>query len=100
MKKAYMVVEITISDVAAFEEYRSQVVPTLDAVGARFLVRGGTRRQLEGADAAHHDQLRTIVVEFPSTEVALAWYESPEYAPLKQLRMSASEARMFMVEGI
>ena len=99
MPKAYLVAELTIHDAEAYERYRQQVVLTLEAVGARFIVRGGRRLQKEGRDDAHHDQLRTIVVEFPSMEVALAWYESPAYTPLIELRRSATDSRLFLVEG-
>lgn len=99
MPKAYLVAELTIHDAEAYERYRQQVVLTLEAVGARFIVRGGKRLQMEGVDHAHHDQLRTIIVEFPSMEVAQAWYESPGYMPLIELRRSATDSRLFLVEG-
>ncbi len=99
MPKAYLIAELTIHDWDAYERYRQQVVSTIEAVGARFIVRGGRRRQMEGVDEAHHDQLRTVIVEFPSMDVALAWYESPAYAPLIALRRSASQTRLFFVEG-
>jgi uncharacterized protein (DUF1330 family) len=50
-------------------------------------------------DEGHHNMLRTIVVEFPSMDIATAWYQSPAYAALKKLRMSCSEGRAFIVEG-
>ncbi len=100
MPKAYLVAELTITDPDAYDRYRQQVVLTLEAVGARFLVRGGARRQMEGRDNAHHDHLRTVIVEFPSMDVALAWYASPAYTPLVALRRSASESRLFFVEGV
>ena len=99
MRKAYLIAELTINDGDAYERYRQHVVLTLEAVGARFLVRGGKRMQMEGTDAQHHDDLRTVIVEFPSMEVALAWYESPAYAPLIELRRSATASRLFFVEG-
>lgn len=100
MPKAFLIVELTVTDPAIYENYRSQVLPTLESVGGRFVVRGGKRLQLEGVDEGHHNMLRTIVVEFPSMDIATAWYQSPSYAALKKLRMSCSEGRAFIVEGI
>jgi uncharacterized protein (DUF1330 family) len=100
MPKAFLIVELTVTDLAIYETYRSQVLPTLESVGARFVVRGGKRLQLEGVDEGHHNMLRTIIVEFPSMEIATAWYQSPSYAALKKLRMSCSVGRVFIVEGI
>ena len=42
--------------------------------GARFLVRGGRYEVMEGRARS-----RTVVLEFPSYEAALACYRSPEY---------------------
>jgi uncharacterized protein (DUF1330 family) len=99
MPKAFLIVELTVTDPAIYETYRSQVLPTLESVGARFVVRGGKRLQLEGVDEGHHNMLRTIIVEFPSMDIATAWYQSPSYAALKKLRMSCSVGRAFIVEG-
>ncbi len=55
--------------------------------------------QMEGADLQHHDDLRTVIVEFESMEAALAWYKSPAYTPLIELRRSATDSRLFFVEG-
>lgn len=40
------------------------------------------------------------IIEFPSPEQALAWYNSPEYAPLKALRLANSSFDTFLVEGL
>ena len=99
MPKAYLIVELKVTDLAVYENYRSQVLPSIESVGGRFIVRGGKRLQLEGVDEGHHNMLRTIIVEFPSMDIATAWYQSPTYAALKKLRLSCSEARVFIVEG-
>ena len=99
MAKAYVVAEITVTDPQAYEEYRKLVLPTVLAFGGQFLVRGGTRIQCEGLDDAHHDQMRTVILEFPSLSQAREWYDSPAYAEAKALRQAASQGRLFIVEG-
>ena len=99
MAKAYVVAEITVTDPLAYEEYRKQVLPTVLAFDGQFLVRGGTRVQCEGQDAAHHDQIRTVILEFPSLSRAREWYDSGAYREAKALRQAASTGRLFMVEG-
>jgi uncharacterized protein (DUF1330 family) len=99
MPKAYVVAELVITDPSTYETYRQQVLPTLQAFEGVFLVRGGTRIQYEGKDEAHHDQTRTVIVEFPSLQKARDWYTSPTYTEVKALRLAASEARLFIVEG-
>jgi uncharacterized protein (DUF1330 family) len=39
------------------------------------------------------------VIEFDSVAAAKRWYESDDYAPLAELRQSASEGRLVIVEG-
>ena len=99
MAKAYVVAEITVTDPQAYEEYRKLVLPTVLAFGGQFLVRGGTRIQCEGVDDAHHDQMRTVILEFPSLSQAREWYDSPDYREAKALRQAASQGRLFIVEG-
>jgi uncharacterized protein (DUF1330 family) len=62
--------------------------------GGRFLVRGGTREVTEGKFRS-----RTVVLEFPSYEAAVACYRSPDYQAAKKLRDGRSEADFVIVEG-
>jgi uncharacterized protein (DUF1330 family) len=39
------------------------------------------------------------VIEFPSMDAARAFYDSPEYAPLLQLRSETTQSRVVFVEG-
>ena len=40
------------------------------------------------------------MLEFESMERFNEWYDSPEYAPLKQLRREASATDFVVVEGL
>jgi uncharacterized protein (DUF1330 family) len=40
------------------------------------------------------------ILEFPGYEQALAWYHSPEYAPLRELRMATGRFDVILVDGI
>ena len=42
---------------------------------------------------------RFVIVEFPSLEVAKAWWSSEEYAPAKKLRQETSRTQMIVVDG-
>ena len=93
---AYLIGQIEITDAEAYDDYRSQVPPTLEGRGVRFLVRGGDMQRLEG-DWPYD---RVVVLEFPSMEAARAWYDSAEYAGPKALRQGASRGNMILVEGV
>lgn len=55
---AYIIVDIEVTDPAAFEEYRKQVPATVQKYGGRFLVRGGAMEVLEGTSRG-----RLVLVE-------------------------------------
>ena len=44
--------------------------------------------------------MRVVIIEFPDLEAAKGWYESDDYAPLRELRRSASKTDIFVVEGV
>ncbi len=99
MKKAYAVAEIQVTNPTAYEDYRLLSTAAVAQYEGQFLVRGGSREQREGEDAAHDSAWRTVIVEFPSLEQARAWYDSVEYAKAKMIRQANSIGRLFIVEG-
>ena len=92
----YLIATIDVTDSAAYERYRAQVPATIERYGGRFLVRGGAIEALEGEVIPK----RVVVVEFPDQERARTWWDSPEYAPLKALRKSASRGDLYFVAGV
>ena len=92
---AYVIGEIDVTDLATYDDYRRQVLATVQKFGGRFLARGGRAEALEGSAPPK----RVVVLEFPSYERALEWYRSAEYAPLIKLRQRASRGRLLLVEG-
>ena len=92
---AYMIGEIEVTDPASYEDYRKQVLATVEKHGGRFIVRGGKVEALEGGWSPK----RLVVLEFPSMQKLLTWYRSPEYAPLIKLRQKASRGKLIAVEG-
>ena len=41
-----------------------------------------------------------VIVEFPTTEAARAWYDSPAYQAAREHRLKGAEYRFFMIAGI
>jgi uncharacterized protein (DUF1330 family) len=94
--KGYVIGEVAVSNPTAYEEYRRQVLATIEKYGGRFLVRGGKAEGLEGSAPAG----RIVILEFPSFDQAEKWYRSEEYAPLIRMRQGASNGRLILVEGV
>jgi uncharacterized protein (DUF1330 family) len=94
--KAYIIVDVKITNPTLYDGYRKLTPPSLEAFEGKFIVRGGITETLEG----DWQPGRIVVVEFPSLERAKAWWSSDGYAPAKAIRQAASITRMIMVEGI
>lgn len=93
---AYLIADVDVIDPAAFEEYRREV-PTSEArYGGKYLGRGGTATVLEGDWKPH----RLVVVEFPDMDSLMGWYNSPEYARLKAIRLRCAKTRIIALEGV
>src|SRR5512132_525837 len=93
---AYMIVNIRITDPAAYAEYVKLTPGTLAPFGGRFVVRGGRTEKVDGTYEPH----RVVVLEFDSYERAKAWWDSEEYRDAKPLRQRAAVTDMILVDGV
>ena len=93
---AYIIVEIEIHDPERYEDYKKLTLDTLKNYQGKFIVRGGKTETLEGV----WEPERFVILEFPTKELARQWWASPEYAPAKAIRQSASTTKMLLVEGL
>jgi uncharacterized protein (DUF1330 family) len=92
---AYIVYQADVYDPEQYELYKAQAAPALAAAGAKYLVRGGDIEVLEG-DAPRG---RTVIIEFPSKDAAVAFFHGPEYTAIRALRANAADAHMYVVDG-
>jgi len=93
---AYFIVDLEVTDPAAFEAYRQVVPGTIHKYGGRYVVRGGAVETLEG----DWQPKRVVVLEFPSLEQAKRWYNSEDYRDPKALRFKAARTNLILVEGV
>jgi uncharacterized protein (DUF1330 family) len=94
---AYMIVQIAISDEGRWQKYREAVTPLILKMGGKHIVRGGKVETLEGRP---HDGRRMVMFEFPSMDALHAFWDSPEYVPVKKLREGAAALDVWAVEGL
>lgn len=94
--RAYCIVYEIVDDSKMFEQYRRQVLPTIEAHQGRFLVRGGVFTALEGEMPYE----RIAMLEFPSRAAAEAWYHSPEYQRIVPLRAESARCQFILVDGV
>lgn len=93
---AYIIADIEVLDTVAYEEYRQRVGPTIAAYGGRYIARGGATEVLEGTWSPH----RCVILEFPSVSQAKAWWDSPEYQPLRVIRERTTRSSLVLTEGL
>ena len=93
---AYFIVDqLEVTDPEGMKPYLAGVAATIQQHGGRFLVRGGACEVKEGGWTPR----RVIVLEFRDMATLKAWYDSPEYTPLKEIRLACSRSNAIMVEG-
>jgi len=93
---AYVIFDVEIRDLARYQDFMSQVKPALEAIGARYLARGGAHWVHEGDWSPR----RIVILEFPSMAAWEALYNGPVYEGLKHIRDECSSARLVSVEGL
>ncbi|SDI56833.1 DUF1330 domain-containing protein [Paraburkholderia phenazinium] len=82
-------------DQAELDIYMKTVSPTFKGHPVKILAAYGPQQVLEG-DAPEG----VVLVEFPSTEAARAWYDSPEYQEVVKHRFKGATYRAVLVEGL
>lgn len=95
-RPAYVLADFQLTDASAIKPYGEQVEATFRPYGGRFLIRGGKATPLEGELL----QGRLIVIAFDDAEQAQAWYSSPAYRKLREIRLRSGVTRMAIVEGV
>ncbi len=93
---AYVIFDVEIRDMKKYQNFMGLVKPALEAVGARYLARGGSLIIHEGDWAPR----RIVILEFPSVAVWERFYNGHEYQGLKDIRDECSSARLVCVEGL
>ncbi|MCB5174098.1 DUF1330 domain-containing protein [Microvirga lenta] len=94
MVKGYWIGRVDVTNPDAYKNYVAANATAFAKYGARFLVRGGALKAVEGEARA-----RNVVIEFPSYEAALACWDSPEYQAAKAERDGHAVADIIVIEG-
>ncbi|MFI9720009.1 DUF1330 domain-containing protein [Streptomyces sp. NPDC052396] len=96
MAKGYLVGTYrSVRDPEKLAAYGKLAKPALEAAGGRFLARGGRVTAFESGRSE-----RTVLIEFPSYEAAVAAYESAEYQQALAVLDGGAEREVRVVEGL
>jgi len=75
--------------------YSKDVPATFAGHEFKILALYGAHEDLEGAATEG-----TVILEFPSTEAAKAWYDSPAYRQVREHRFKGSTYRVVLIKGV
>jgi uncharacterized protein (DUF1330 family) len=91
-----MIGEVETTDQSWVPEYVQNVTGMVERWGGRYLARTTKAEKVEGQRAA---QGIMVIVEWPSREAAMAFYESAEYRPYRQKRLAGAKNEFLLVAG-
>lgn len=94
--RGFIIGRVRVNDADAYQAYAAQVPGVLAQLGGTYLARGGRSEALEGGMALD----RLVIVGFADVAAAKAFHQSDLYAPLRQIRTSASDSNIVIVEGL
>ncbi|MCC7152665.1 MAG: DUF1330 domain-containing protein [Rubrivivax sp.] len=95
MPSAYIIANVRVTDAVQYEEYKKFSTLAMQAHGAEVCVRGGASTVLEGDWTPD----RLVLLKFPTSAQAQAFYDSAEYGRARAARQGAAVMRMVLVEG-
>ncbi|MGI9328384.1 MAG: DUF1330 domain-containing protein [Pseudomonadales bacterium] len=93
---AFIIAKVDIHDRTKYATYESGFMQIFAQYSGRLLAVDENPQLLEG----QWPYTRTVVIEFPSNEEAMAWYGSDEYQALAKHRTAASTASIVLINGL
>lgn len=92
---AYMVCTMQVHSPETFRQYTALTPETLARYNGRYLTRGDEVKTVEGKEFEE----RMVILEFPDSATAEAWYRDEGYQHASQFRRASSTGQMLLQEG-
>ena len=93
---AYMVIDARIHDMEKFAAYSTAAAELVAQFGGRYLALREPVTALEG----ELGDTRLVISVWPSREAALSFWNSPQYAEVRQLREGIADCRVLLKDGM
>lgn len=91
----YFIVDITPVNHEGYQDYISQAPAMVNAVGGKYLVRGGEPQTVEG----EWTPSRIVIVEFPDEAAFRKLYNDPAYRAILPKRLQNTHSHAILVQG-
>lgn len=82
---AYFIANYSISDTKLYRKYVAKAMPIIAKYGGATIVADPKAKVLEGIAGGMN-----IVIQFPTQQAALDWYNDPEYQAIISMRQLAT----------
>ncbi len=82
----HFIAHFTVTDPDGYHQYEKGFFPVLKPFGATFVTYDDNVTVLEGERA----EGRTVIIQFPSEDVLMEWWNSPGYRELAAIRHQAT----------
>ena len=92
----YAIGSLTVHNTDWQKEYGEKMPALIQKHGGKVLAKSQAQL-LEGAPLVPD---AVVIIEFPSSEGAQAWYSDPDHEPLKQLRRNGANLDLLLVNGL
>ena len=89
-----MCIRDSIGDEELLKKYAESAIPAIEKYRGKIIVRGGKKLTIEGKGSP-----RTVVIEFPSFDVAKSYYYSKEYQKAHSFLKGTVIRDLQIVEG-
>jgi uncharacterized protein (DUF1330 family) len=93
--KAYLVLDLSVNDVAGFKTYIAEIPAFIAKHSGRYIVRGVEPTTIEGDWAPE----RLVIIEFPEREKAQAFLDDPDIQDLFELRHATTTSKLLLAVG-
>ncbi len=93
---AYFIAQYVVKNPTLYREYQQGAGPTIGAFGGKLVAFDVSATTIEGKPPGP----QTVIIEFESTEKAMAWYRSPEYQRVVGKRLAATEGHAVLSQSM
>jgi uncharacterized protein (DUF1330 family) len=92
--KYYLIGEVEITDPSWVSDYTSNVTGMVERSGGRYLAR---TQKIEKIEGERKPLQICVLVEWPSKEAAMSFYESEPYRPYRQNRITGAKNEFLLL---
>lgn len=95
--KVYLVGQLRVDQWEWYKEYRKITEEVVKRHSGKYLVKGVPAHVFENSQSVPS---AIVVIEFPSAEHAMQWYQDPDYQPMIALRkINDVETELLLLDG-